>query len=290
MKVFVTGGSGYIGQATIRSLRRRGHDVTALVRGERAAEVVAGLGATPVTGTLRDLDVLASAAADADGAIHLAQERGPRVREIDAGASGAIQDGIGAGPYVHTGGAWVYGNTNGLVGEDAPQSPPSVVAWRFDNEKRVLSRVANGGRPVLIMPGIVYGHGAGLIEQFFTGPARTRHAVRIIGDGSNHWSLVHVDDVAELYALALDAPAGSVYAGVAVSDFTVAQIAEAVSRAAGCAGRVESVTLEQAREEMGPIADAFALDQQVSSARARDQLGWNPPNRDVLREIAETAT
>jgi hypothetical protein len=27
----------------------------------------------------------------------------------------------------------------------------------------------------------------------------------------------------------------------------------------------------------------------VSSARARDQLGWNPPNRDVLREIAEGA-
>jgi nucleoside-diphosphate-sugar epimerase len=290
MKVFVTGGSGYIGRATIGALRARGHDVTALVRGDRAAEVVAGLGATPVTGTLRDLDVLADAAAEADGAIHLATERGPRSGEIDAEASGAIQDGIGAGPYVHTGGAWVYGNTDGLVGEDAPQSPPSLVAWRFDNEKRVLSRVMSGGRPVLIMPGIVYGHGAGLIEQFFTGPARTRHAVAIIGDGSNHWSLVHVDDIADLYALALDAPAGSVYAGVATADFTVAQIAEAVSRAAGCAGRVESVTAEQAREEMGPIADAFALDQQISSARARDQLGWNPPNRDVLREIAETAT
>jgi nucleoside-diphosphate-sugar epimerase len=289
MKVFVTGGSGYIGQPTIRALRLRGHDVTALVRGDRSGSVVAGLGATPVRGTLRDVEVLADAAADADGAIHLAQERGPRTWETDAEAAGAIQDGIGAGPYVHTGGAWVFGNTSGLVGEDAPQSPPSVVAWRSGNEKQVLSRVTSGGRPVLIMPGIVYGHGAGLIEQFFTGPARSRHAVRIIGDGSNHWSLVHVDDIAELYALALDAPAGSVYAGVATADFTVAQIAEAVSRAAGCAGRVESVSIEQAREEMGPIADAFALDQQVSSARARNQLGWNPPNRDVLREIAEAA-
>src|SRR5580692_1357253 len=277
MKVFVTGGSGYVGRETIRALRRRGHDVTALVRGDHAAEVVAGLGATPVTGTLRDLAVLSTAAADADGAIHLAVERGPRAAEIDAGASAAIQDGIGAGPYVHTGGVWVYGNTNGLVNEDAPQSPPSVVAWRSDNEKRVLSRAASGGRPVLI-------------ERFFTGPARTRHMVRIIGGGSNHWSLVHVDDIAELYALALGARAGSVYAGVAFADFTVAEIAEAVSQAAGCAGRVESVSLEQAREEMVPIADAFALDQQVSSARARDQLGWNPPNRDVLREIAEAAT
>jgi hypothetical protein len=49
-------------------------------------------------------------------------------------------------------------------------------------------------------------------------------------------------------------------------------------------------TVEQAREEMGPIADAFALDQQVTSVRARDELGWNPPNRDVFREIAEAAT
>jgi len=289
MKVFVTGGSGYIGRATIRALRLRGHDVTALARGDRAAEVVAGLGAAPVTGTLRDLEVLVNAAAAADGAIHLAQERGPRTAEIDAEASRAIQDGIGAGPYVHTGGAWVYGNTNGLVREDAPQSPPSLVAWRFGNEKQVLSRVTSGGRPVLIMPGIVYGHGAGLIEQFFTGPARTRPAVRIIGDGSNHWSLVHVDDIAELYAVALGASAGSVYAGVATADFTVAQIAEAASQAAGCACLVESISVEQAREEMGPIADAFALDQQVSSALARDQLGWNPPNRDVLREIAEAA-
>jgi hypothetical protein len=40
---------------------------------------------------------------------------------------------------------------------------------------------------------------------------------------------------------------------------------------------------------MGPIADAFALDQQVDSARARAELGWNPPTRDVLSEIAMPA-
>jgi nucleoside-diphosphate-sugar epimerase len=287
MQIFVTGGSGYIGRATIGALRRRGHDVTALVRGDSAAEVVAGLGATPVTGTLRDLEVLRNAAAGADGAIHLAQERGPRTAQIDAAAAGAIQDGIGAGTYVHTGGVWVYGNTNGFADEDAPLSPPPVVAWRAGIEKQVLGRAAGGGRPVLVMPGIVYGKGAGLIEQFFTGPARSRHAVRIIGDGSGHWALVHVDDIAELYALALGAPAGTVYAGVATSDFTMAQIAEAASRAAGCPGRVESVTLAEAQAEMGPVADAFALSQQVNSARAREQLGWNPPRRDVLTEIAE---
>jgi uncharacterized protein YbjT (DUF2867 family) len=47
MEVFVTGGSGYIGRPTIAALRRGGHEVTALVRGEQAAPLVAALGATP---------------------------------------------------------------------------------------------------------------------------------------------------------------------------------------------------------------------------------------------------
>jgi nucleoside-diphosphate-sugar epimerase len=289
MKVFVTGGSGYIGQATIAALRRGGHEVTALVRGEHGAQAVTGLGATPVMGTLADLGVLRDAAASADGVIHLAAARGPQAGQADRDAATAMQEGAGTSPYVHTGGTWIYGNTRGLVNEDVPPSPPSLVAWRLDNEKQVLARAASGGRPVVVMPGVVYGRGAGLIKQFLVDPARDRQVVHYIGDGANHWSLVHVDDIAELYALALSASAGSVYAGVTETGLTMAQVAEAASHAAGCPGRTASISLEQAQAEMGPIADAFALDQQVDSARARAQLGWNPPTRDVLSEIAMPA-
>jgi nucleoside-diphosphate-sugar epimerase len=286
MKVFVTGGSGYIGQATIAALRRGGHEVTALVRGEPAAQAVAGLGATPVTGTLGDPEVLLDAAASADGVIRLASVPGSRAAQVDRDAAAAMQDGAGASPYVHTGGTWIYGNTRGLVTEDAPPAPPPVVAWRLDNEKLVLARAASGGRPIVVMPGIVYGKAAGLIRQFFVDPARDRQLAHYIDDGANHWSLVHVDDIAELYVLALNAPAGSVYAGVTRTDLTMAEVAHAASRAAGCPGRTAPVSLEQARAEMGPIADAFALDQQIDSARARRELGWSPQARDVLAEIA----
>jgi nucleoside-diphosphate-sugar epimerase len=289
MKVFVTGGSGYIGQATIGALRRGGHEVTALVRGEHGAQAVAGLGATPVMGTLADLGTLRDAAASADGVIHLAQARGPQAPQADRDAAAAMQDGAGASPYVHTGGTWIYGNTRGLVSEDTPPAPPPIVAWRLDNEKQVLALAASGGRPVVIMPGVVYGKGAGLIEQFLIAPARDRQVVHYIGDGANHWSLVHVDDIAELYVLALGAPAGSVYSGVTHTGLTMAEVAEAASHAAGCPGRTAPVSIEQAHAEMGPIADAFALDQQVSSARARSELGWDPPARDVLAEIAMPA-
>jgi uncharacterized protein YbjT (DUF2867 family) len=98
MKVFVTGGSGYIGRTTIAALRRGGHAVTALVRGEQTAQVVVGLGATPVAGTLGDLEVLRDAAANADGVIHLAQARGLETARIDRDAAAAMQDGVGSGP------------------------------------------------------------------------------------------------------------------------------------------------------------------------------------------------
>jgi len=200
-----------------------------------------------------------------------------------------MQDGAGARPYVHTGGTWIYGNTHGLVAGDAPSAPPPIVTWRLDNEKQVLARVASGGRPVVVMPGVVYGQGAGLIRQFLVDPARDRQVVHYIGDGANHWSLVHVGDIAKLYALALSGSAGSVYAGVTETGLTMAEVAEAASQAAGCPGRTASVSLEQARAEMGAIADAFALDQQADSARARAEPGWNPPARDVLTEIAVPA-
>jgi nucleoside-diphosphate-sugar epimerase len=224
--------------------------------------------------------------AGADGGIHLAQHQGADVAEVDLAAATAMQDGAGDRPYVHTGGVWVYGDTDGLADEDSPLSPPPIVAWRLDNEKQVLARAERGGRPVLVMPGVVWGRASGLIEGFFTGPARDDGKVRYIGDGSNRWALVHIDDIAELYVLALGAEAGARYVGVDDQAPTMLEIAHAVSAAAGHPGRVASVTLAQAREQMGPIADAFALDQRFSSARARTELGWNPAPRDVLKELA----
>lgn len=276
LKIFITGGSGYVGGATIEALIRHGHEVNALVRSDTAAQRVRHLGAAPIHGGLRDLDTLRASAADADGVIHLGQERGPQTAEVDLAAAEAMLEGAADAPYVHTGGTWIYGDTPGIIDEDAAPAPPGLVAWRLDNENRVLSRAAEGAHPVVVMPGIVYGRSAGLIEQFFVQPARARGAVHYIAPGTNHWAMVHVDDIAELYVLALHAPPGGTYAGVSDEYPTVESLTGALSRAAGCPGATRGVTLEEARAEMGPIADAFALDQRISNARARTQLGWAP--------------
>lgn len=286
MQVFITGGSGYIGRSTVQALIRHGIDVTALARSEHSARTLTDLGATPVAGALGDTDVLREAARRADGVIHLGVDYSEGTADVDRAAARAMQEGAGSGPYVHTGGVWVYGDTDGVVDEDAPRRPPRITAWRLENEKRVLSRAATGERPVVVMPGLVYGHSGGLTQAFFVEPGRTAGAVPRIGDGANHWALVHVDDLAELYVLALNAPAGSAYAGAGGQNLPLADITLALSHAAGCPDRIETVTLEEAVRRMGPIAEAFALDQRLTGAKAHRELGWTPTHLDALTDLA----
>lgn len=279
MKVFLTGGSGYIGRATIAELVRLGHTVEALARSDRAEAAVAGAGGRAVRGALADLDVLNQAAARAQAVIHLAQATSG---EEDLAAAGAMQDGVGGGTYVHTGGSWVYGDTDGVQDETAAWNPPGIVAWRKAVEDAVLARATDGGRPVIVQPGLLYGGDNRLIDVFFVRPGRESGAIPYIGDGGNHWALIHLDDLARLYAAALAAPAGSVYLGVGGVNPTAKEVAEACARAAGLEGKTVSITLDEARERMGPVADAFALDQQLTSAKAQRELGWTPVHADPL--------
>ncbi|HEX4221659.1 MAG TPA: NAD-dependent epimerase/dehydratase family protein, partial [Pseudonocardiaceae bacterium] len=256
-------------------------------RNAAATEIVAGLGAEPIRGDLADAGVLRAAAEAADGVIHLAAPRGEHLPEQDRAASDAMQTGAAGKPYVHTGGSWVYGDTDGVVEEDAPFAPPELVAWRLANEKHVLDNAKAGGHPVLVMPGVVYGQReGGLIRAFYLDPARAAGAVPCIGDGANHCAVVHAEDVAELYVLALGAAPGSVYFGVNGEAPTQRAVAEAISKVAGHPGRIRSIGLDQAHAEMGPIADAFVLDQQISNRRAVTELGWKPQHTDVLAELA----
>jgi nucleoside-diphosphate-sugar epimerase len=282
--VFVTGGSGYIGQAVVEALVAEGHGVEALVREEAGATILSEIGAEPRPGDLGDLDVLRAAADRADAVIHLA----PSDPDTDLAASTAIQERLGGRPFVFTGGAWVYGDTNGVVAEDAPLAPPPIVAWRVGNTEVIMGG-DRGGRPVLIMPGAVYGDHGGLITATMLEPARSQAYASYVADGANHMALVHRRDIARLYVLALKAPAGSRYVGVGASDVTMREVAETASRAAGAGGATRSLSLDEARQVWGPLADALALDQQFTARRARDELGWVPREAGVLEYLADSA-
>jgi nucleoside-diphosphate-sugar epimerase len=290
MRIFITGGSGYVGIPIVSALSRDDHDVEALSRSQSSDKTLRALGAVPVRGTLDDVDVLRAAAARADGVIHVGQDHGPNNATIDRDATTAMLQGVGDGVFIDTGGSWVYGDTHGVADETFPRDAPASLAWREPNEQTILATAETGAHPVLVIPGLVYGDHNGLIGTYFTEPARsTGQPFKYIGDGENRWALVHRNDLAELYVLALTAPAGSTYLGVGPNHPTARQAAEALAESSGRPGEIESITIDQARMTMGAIADGFRLDQQFTNERARRELGWAPQFDDPLRELSRPA-
>src|SRR5512132_2166265 len=112
MRIFLTGGSGYIGSSVLDAFVRAGHHVDALVRTpEKAAEVQAR-GGKPVLGDLTSPASYADAAAASDGIVHAALAYSTRGEEVDA----AALDVFLALPLksrrfmIYTSGVWVLGN------------------------------------------------------------------------------------------------------------------------------------------------------------------------------------
>lgn len=284
MRVFVTGATGYVGSAAVEALRAAGHQVTGLARSDDAAQRLEAAECTALRGSLADTDVLARGAREADAVIHAGATGAADQAEVDTAAVHALLDALaGSGkPFVYTSGVWVLGPTgDAAADEDAPANPAAIVAWRAGIERAVADAAAREIRTVVLRPGVVYGRGGGTPGGFLAS-ARKKGMVRYVGDGSQRWPMVHVDDLAALYVLALAAPAGTVL-NAAGPSLPAREVAEAAARAAGA--RAEAWPLADARARLGVYADALALDQQVSAERAR-ALGWRPSRPSVLQELA----
>ena len=61
MKVALTGATGFIGSHVLAELYKHGHEVTALVRDDDQADIVAARGATPTVVDLYDRAAVVSA-------------------------------------------------------------------------------------------------------------------------------------------------------------------------------------------------------------------------------------
>jgi nucleoside-diphosphate-sugar epimerase len=282
MNILLTGATGYIGSAVRSALVAAGHTVTALVRSEAAADRVAGDGVQPVTGDMRDADLVRGLAAKSDGVIHTASPGDGTSAAAEAGFAGAVLAGLD-GVFVRTGGVWVHG-TGDAITEETPLDPPPIVAWREAVDRRVLA--ASGIRAVLIEPGVVYGHGGG-IPRLVVAAEQAGGALTLIGDGTQHWVTVHVDDLAELYVAALErAGHGETFLGAGGANPTTRELGEAASRRLGLGGRVVPEDPAVTVERLGEFGRALLLDQQADGGKARRVLGWRPSRPSLLEEIA----
>jgi nucleoside-diphosphate-sugar epimerase len=288
MKVFVTGGTGYIGSTVALRLKKAGHDVLALVRSKEKGAALQAAGVKLVTGELGNPASYAAGAYGSAAVVHCAMDQSANAVELDKKTVQAARDllrGQVGATFIYTSGCWVAGETGDApADESTPTKPLAVVAWRPAHEQAALEMAKDGIRAVVVRPGIVYGGKGGVTGMLF-GSAVKHGATQLIGEGQNHWPLVHIDDLAELYVRLVErAPAGSIFNAVDASHRTQREIGEAASKAAGKGGAVSVLPIDKARAQMGPFGDALAADQRLSSEKARNELDWRPRHEDFTAE------
>jgi nucleoside-diphosphate-sugar epimerase len=285
MRVLVTGATGYVGGAVVRALLAAGHDVVGLSRHAHDSRLPEGVQARQ--GDLTAVASLAAAVEDVDGVIHAGADGGDADGSIDLAATRALLDALaGSGRFfVYTSGTWIVGETGDTPAtEDAPLDPPSAIAFRASGEQMVRAAAGRGVRASIVRVATAYGRGGGFLPALL---APHEGAVRSFDAGENRWSVVHVDDLGELYRMAAErAPAGSVYNAVG----EVVRSGDAARAAAEAAGAtVEPWPAGEAEQAWGEWAEAFRLDHVVSGDRARRELGWSPSRHGLLEELRAVA-
>jgi len=286
MNVALTGATGFIGSHVLAELQKHGHEVTALVRDDSQADIVATRGATPIVVDLYDRPAVVSALRTADGAVHTASPGDATSANLDAAvADAAIEAFAGTGkPYLQISGAWVYGN-NLAISEESPMNAPALVAWRQPIERRVLD--AADMRGVVIVSGVAYGDGGGGVPGVLLGSPRDDAGnLVMLGTGQQHWSTVHAADLADFFRRVLENDSARGYYVIGNgANSTVAELTEAAAVAVGAPGAVAGSD-EEARTRLGDyFAEVLLLDQSTTAAKARTELDWHPSHPGLVEEF-----
>jgi nucleoside-diphosphate-sugar epimerase len=317
MRVFVTGATGFVGCAVVKELIGAGHDVTALARSEESAAKLRAKGITPHLGNIDDLESLRSAAAAADGVIHLAFMHGlsqiplaKRLRvllgglptgivsrfletaaEADRQAINALGGALkGSGrPLVTTFGAMGLADRTQralrpATENDAPASGSPGIA-RAKTEELVEGWASLGVRASMIRlaPSVHGDFDTGFVPQVIAA-ARKKGVSAYVEDGANRWGAVHRNDAARLFRLALErGVAGARYHGVAETGIAFRTIAEVIGRKLDVP--VVSISTKAAAKQFSFLAPFIIADNPASSEITRAQLGWQPTQQGLIEDL-----
>ena len=220
MKVFVTGGTGFIGGEIVRQLRARGDEVVCLARSPEKGAKVAALGCELVAGDLGDETALRAGMEGCDAVIHAAamyevgipKKQRPAMWEANvAGTELAMKVALEAKVprivYVSTVG--IFGNTEKKVVDESYRNPEQSFTSYYEETKleahKIVERmIADQGLPaIIVQPGGVYGPGdtsqvADLLQEFFAGK------LPLLPFPELGICMTHVEDISGGVLLALD--------------------------------------------------------------------------------------
>lgn len=321
MKVFLTGGTGFIGGEVARQLRGRGDEVVCLVRTPEKAAKLRELGCELSAGDLGDAGVLREAMAGCDAVIHAAAmyEVGIPARQRpemwEANVEGtrrtmeaALEAKVPRVVYVSTVG--IFGNTHKKVVDESYRNPETDFTSYYEETKleahKVVERmIEERSLPaIIVQPGGVYGPGdtsqvADLLEQFFAGK------LPLLPFPELGICMTHVEDIAGGILLGLDKGApGETYV-ISGPATTMREAIETVAKVSGRKAPKRNLPtgLMKMMIPLGPVVGKVMgqppnLRELISSGdnvtfwasydKARRELGYSPRGMEEgLRQMLE---
>jgi nucleoside-diphosphate-sugar epimerase len=214
VKVFVTGGSGFVGQALVRALVARGEQVVAMSRSERSDAVLQGLGAQPVRADLDTVD--AAALRSCDAVIHAGahvEDWGPwetferiNVRGTERLLAAAREAGCRRFVHVGTEAALFDGGPLVQLDETAPLALGSPFPYSRSKalaEAAVIAADAPGFATIVIRPRLVWGPGDSTVLPVILEAARKGQFAWPDG-GTQLTSTTHLHNLVHALLLALE--------------------------------------------------------------------------------------
>lgn len=214
MRVFVTGGSGYVGRVLIPRLVMEGHTVTALARSAGAAGAVEALGARAQRGSLTGERPWLETIGEQDAVVHCAapvEFWGPyrRFEEAiveptltlhDTASAAGVERfvWVSAAAVVHDGGPGRHDEHDAVA--------PRRLSTGYARAKRTVElalaeRPAGGMTRIVLRPPLIWGRDMPTLDLFAAAAGKRTWAW--IDGGKAQFDAVHVDNLAGAIDLAL---------------------------------------------------------------------------------------
>ena len=299
MRVVLAGASGAIGRRLVPQLTASGHEVTGTTRTPEKAQLLRDLGAEPVVIDCRDDGALRDAvlAASPDAIVHQLTDLPQRydfrkidklvksTNELRLSSTRVLLDAareLGSPRLVWQSVCFAYVYEGDWVkDEDAPLMTTGVTSPIPKMESMVIDA---GG--LVLRYGYFYGPGTHYAADGSIAEDVRKRRFPIVGDGSGHFSFVHIDDAASATVAALERGAPGAYN---VCDDDPAPIREWLPVYAQALGAKppRHVPRWLVRLAAGRTAAAGATEARgASNAKAKRELGWTPAHRSCREGFA----
>ncbi|WP_421853344.1 SDR family oxidoreductase [Marinomonas sp.] len=277
-RIFVTGATGFLGQAIVKNLLDNHYDIVGLARNESSAAILESLGATAHIGSLQGIDSILAGIKDVDAVIHTAfnhdfatyKQNCEDDRHIILAMGKALNN--TSRPLIVTSGAWA-------IESHSEQFP------RAASDEAALACHKNGTNCMIVGLSQVHDtHKFGLISPMLE-IAQSKQVSAYIENTNNKWAAVHLSDAANLYRLVLEnGQSGHKYIAAGEENIPFKSIMQTIGDRLNIP--THAITKEEARDHFGHYAHFAELSLNASGEESKKKLGWEPKGASLLNDIS----